>query len=141
MLSLHGRFRKGVTRQAALTLVEAEAQDLIVEIGGQLWRRDGEEFAMSDHLEYLMGDIEDPAGDVADQAMANIEAEKARELVQALPDDERHLITMRFGLDDAPVQTLREVARARDQSLHSVKALEQKALRHLYESWHAPLAA
>jgi RNA polymerase primary sigma factor len=74
------------------------------------------------------------AGDgpsVEDEVVAGIEDERLREAVDTLPEAERDVITLRFGLDREQPQALRETGRRLGLSSERVRQLEDRALRRL----------
>jgi RNA polymerase primary sigma factor len=74
------------------------------------------------------------AGDgptVEEEVVAGIEDEKLREAVDTLPDAERDVITLRFGLAREQPQALRETGRRLGLSSERVRQLEDRALRRL----------
>ena len=74
------------------------------------------------------------AGDgpsVEDEVVAGIEDERLREAVDTLPEAERNVITLRFGLDQELPQALRETGRRLGLSSERVRQLEDRALRRL----------
>ena len=68
---------------------------------------------------------------VEDEVVAGIEDERLREAVDTLPDAERDVITLRFGLDREQPQALRETGRRLGLSSERVRQLEDRALRRL----------
>ena len=74
------------------------------------------------------------AGDgpsVEEEVVAGIEDERLREAVDTLPEAERDVITLRFGLDREQPQALRETGRRLGLSSERVRQLEDRALRRL----------
>jgi RNA polymerase primary sigma factor len=74
------------------------------------------------------------AGDgpsVEEEVVAGIEDERLREAVDTLPEAERNVITLRFGLDQEQPQALRETGRRLGLSSERVRQLEDRALRRL----------
>jgi RNA polymerase primary sigma factor len=63
--------------------------------------------------------------------VAGIEDERLREAVDTLPEAERDVITLRFGLDREQPQALRETGRRLGLSSERVRQLEDRALRRL----------
>ena len=68
---------------------------------------------------------------VEDEVVAGIEDERLREAVDTLPEAERNVITLRFGLDQEQPQALRETGRRLGLSSERVRQLEDRALRRL----------
>ena len=54
-----------------------------------------------------------------------------RDALEALPDEERHVVTLRFGLGDNEPVALRETGRRLGLSSEQVRELEHRALRRL----------
>jgi RNA polymerase primary sigma factor len=63
--------------------------------------------------------------------VAGIEDERLRDAVDTLPEAERNVITLRFGLDQEQPQALRETGRRLGLSSERVRQLEDRALRRL----------
>ncbi len=68
---------------------------------------------------------------VEDEVVANMEDDRLREAVGTLPDVERDIITLRFGLDREEPHALRETGRRLGLSSERVRQLEDRALRRL----------
>jgi RNA polymerase primary sigma factor len=82
--------------------------------------------------ETALGDLiagEGPA--VEDEVVSNLEDDRLREAVETLPDVERDIITLRFGLDREEPHALRETGRRLGLSSERVRQLEDRALRRL----------
>jgi RNA polymerase primary sigma factor len=74
------------------------------------------------------------AGDgpsIDDYVSSELDFETLREAVGGLPDNERTVITLRFGLDREEPQALRETGRRLGLSSERVRQLEDQALRRL----------
>jgi RNA polymerase primary sigma factor len=74
------------------------------------------------------------AGDgpsIEDYVSSELDSETLREAVGGLPDNERTVITLRFGLDREEPQALRETGRRLGLSSERVRQLEDQALRRL----------
>jgi RNA polymerase primary sigma factor len=74
------------------------------------------------------------AGDgpsVEDEVVSTIEDTRLREAVEELPDVERDIITLRFGLAREEPHALRETGRRLGLSSERVRQLEDRALRRL----------
>jgi RNA polymerase primary sigma factor len=74
------------------------------------------------------------AGDgpsIEDYVSSELDYESLREAVGGLPDNERTVITLRFGLDREEPQALRETGRRLGLSSERVRQLEDQALRRL----------
>jgi RNA polymerase primary sigma factor len=74
------------------------------------------------------------AGDgpsIEDYVSSEFDSETLREAVGGLPDNERTVITLRFGLDREEPQALRETGRRLGLSSERVRQLEDQALRRL----------
>jgi RNA polymerase primary sigma factor len=82
--------------------------------------------------ETALGDL--IAGDgptVEDEVVSTMEDDRLREAVETLPDVERDIITLRFGLDREEPHALRETGRRLGLSSERVRQLEDRALRRL----------
>jgi RNA polymerase primary sigma factor len=82
--------------------------------------------------ETALGDLiagEGPA--VEDEVVTGLGDERLREAVGTLPDVERDVITLRFGLDREEPHALRETGRRLGLSSERVRQLEDRALRRL----------
>jgi RNA polymerase primary sigma factor len=82
--------------------------------------------------ETALGDLiagEGPA--VEDEVVSSMEDDRLREAVETLPDVERDIITLRFGLDREEPHALRETGRRLGLSSERVRQLEDRALRRL----------
>ncbi len=82
--------------------------------------------------ETALGDLiaaEGPA--VEDEVVSTMEDDRLREAVETLPDVERDIITLRFGLDREEPHALRETGRRLGLSSERVRQLEDRALRRL----------
>jgi RNA polymerase primary sigma factor len=74
------------------------------------------------------------AGDgpsIEDYVSSELDFETLRDAVGGLPDNERTVITLRFGLDREEPQALRETGRRLGLSSERVRQLEDQALRRL----------
>jgi RNA polymerase primary sigma factor len=68
---------------------------------------------------------------VEEEVVSNLEDDRLREAVETLPDVERDIITLRFGLDREEPHALRETGRRLGLSSERVRQLEDRALRRL----------
>jgi RNA polymerase primary sigma factor len=68
---------------------------------------------------------------VEDEVVSNLEDDRLREAVETLPEVERDIITLRFGLDREEPHALRETGRRLGLSSERVRQLEDRALRRL----------
>jgi RNA polymerase primary sigma factor len=68
---------------------------------------------------------------VEDEVVSTMEDDRLREAVETLPDVERDIITLRFGLDREEPHALRETGRRLGLSSERVRQLEDRALRRL----------
>src|ERR687891_1706454 len=68
---------------------------------------------------------------VEEEVVSTMEDDRLREAVDTLPDAERDVITLRFGLDREQPQALRETGRRLGLSSERVRQLEDRALRRL----------
>ena len=74
------------------------------------------------------------AGDgpsIEDYVSSELNWEALRDAVGTLPENERTVITLRFGLDREEPKALRETGRRLGLSSERVRQLEEKALRRL----------
>jgi RNA polymerase primary sigma factor len=82
--------------------------------------------------ETALGDL--IAGDgpsIEDYVSSELNFEALRDAVGTLPENERSVITLRFGLEADEPQALRETGRRLGLSSERVRQLEEKALRRL----------
>jgi RNA polymerase primary sigma factor len=82
--------------------------------------------------ETALGDL--IAGDgptVEEEVVTTMGDDRLREAVETLPDVERDIITLRFGLDREEPHALRETGRRLGLSSERVRQLEDRALRRL----------
>jgi RNA polymerase primary sigma factor len=82
--------------------------------------------------ETALGDL--IAGDgpsIEEEVASDLDSERLREVVDTLPESERNVITLRFGLDREEPQALRETGRRLGLSSERVRQLEDRALRRL----------
>jgi RNA polymerase primary sigma factor len=82
--------------------------------------------------ETALGDL--IAGDgptVEEEVVSTMEDDRLREAVETLPDVERDIITLRFGLDREEPHALRETGRRLGHSSERVRQHEDRALRRL----------
>jgi RNA polymerase primary sigma factor len=77
----------------------------------------------------LPSDAQGPDEEVGDQ----MESDAVRGAVRGLPERERQVIGMRFGLDDGEPKPLREAGRRLGLSSEGVRKIEAQALRRLAE--------
>ena len=68
---------------------------------------------------------------VEDEVVSTMEDDRLREAVETLPDVERDIIALRFGLDREEPHALRETGRRLGLSSERVRQLEDRALRRL----------
>jgi RNA polymerase primary sigma factor len=68
---------------------------------------------------------------VEDEVVSNLEDDRLREAVETLPEVERDIITLRFGLDREEPHALRETGRRLGLSSERVRQLEDRALKRL----------
>jgi RNA polymerase primary sigma factor len=73
---------------------------------------------------------------IEDYVSTELEFEALREAVDTLPDTERTVITLRFGLESEEPQALRETGRRLGLSSERVRQLEDQALRRLSRDEH-----
>ncbi len=79
--------------------------------------------------------IPDPAAEIEiSTASQAVLAEELEQLLHNLNDDERRVLTLRFGLYHHPLRTRQEVAKLLDISTERVRQLEARALRKLRSS-------
>jgi len=108
--------------RAAASLLDARAVDADHEIERRLG---------SSIDAYFAGHGEATFRAVEEEVVAGIEDERLREAVDTLPEAERDVITLRFGLDREQPQALRETGRRLGLSSERVRQLEDRALRRL----------
>ena len=68
---------------------------------------------------------------IEEEVASDIDGARLRDAVGTLPDVERNVITLRFGLDREEPQALRETGRRLGLSSERVRQLEDRALRRL----------
>ena len=68
---------------------------------------------------------------VEQEVATDLDGQRLREVVGALPEVERNVITLRFGLDREEPQALRETGRRLGISSERVRQLEDRALQRL----------
>jgi RNA polymerase primary sigma factor len=79
-----------------------------------------------------LGDLISADGPSIDEEVASdLDGEQLRSAVGTLPEVERNVITLRFGLDREEPQPLRETGRRLGLSSERVRQLEDRALRRL----------
>ncbi len=84
-----------------------------------------EDFSLSDL-------IEDSAAEVPDDAATRMMLHSAvREALSGLPEREREVMALRFGLDDGRIRTLEEVGRAFGVTRERIRQIEAKTLAKL----------
>ena len=85
-----------------------------------------------DDSDLILGDtIADPSVNVEATVCAKIMGEKLHEALQALPERDRHVLELRFGLDGKPGLTLMDVGRQLGISRQAVHKIEAGALEKL----------
>ena len=80
-----------------------------------------------------LGDlIEDPEAEAPfDRAFSTLRSDAVRAAIDALPDREQRVLTLRFGLGDTAPQTLEEVGREFRLTRERIRQIEAKALTRL----------
>jgi RNA polymerase primary sigma factor len=79
-----------------------------------------------------LGDLISADGpSIEEEVASDIDGERLRDAVGTLPEVERNVITLRFGLDREEPQALRETGRRLGLSSERVRQLEDRALRRL----------
>jgi RNA polymerase primary sigma factor len=68
---------------------------------------------------------------VEEEVASDLDSARLREVVDTLPETERNVITLRFGLDREEPHALRETGRRLGLSSERVRQLEDRALRRL----------
>jgi RNA polymerase primary sigma factor len=82
--------------------------------------------------ETALGDLISGDGpSVEEEVATDLDSERLREVVGTLPEAERNVITLRFGLDREEPHALRETGRRLGLSSERVRQLEDRALRRL----------
>ncbi|HLM87366.1 MAG TPA: sigma-70 family RNA polymerase sigma factor [Solirubrobacteraceae bacterium] len=116
-----------VANAAGITLAEMHALAKAARVTTSLDRPVGEEGEGS------LGElIADSAAPIGDEVIISLEQEAVRRTVAELPEPERTVIRLRYGLDgDAEPQTFAAIARRLEMSSERVRATEERALREL----------
>jgi RNA polymerase primary sigma factor len=79
-----------------------------------------------------LGDLISADGpSIEEEVASDVDGARLRDAVGTLPDVERNVITLRFGLDREEPQALRETGRRLGLSSERVRQLEDRALRRL----------
>jgi RNA polymerase sigma factor (sigma-70 family) len=87
---------------------------------------------VGDDGETPLGDLVASAPDAAaDEVSSAIERDRMRRAVSALPDDEREVIVLRFGLQGDDPKTLQQVADELGSTRDRVRRIERDAMRRL----------
>ncbi|MHB8440029.1 MAG: RNA polymerase sigma factor RpoD [Acidimicrobiales bacterium] len=86
---------------------------------------DEDDFSLSDLIEDHEAEVPD---DAATRSMLH---EAVREALSTLPDREREVMELRFGLDDGRVRTLEEVGKAFGVTRERIRQIEAKTLAKL----------
>jgi RNA polymerase primary sigma factor len=68
---------------------------------------------------------------IEEEVASDLDGERLRNVVGTLPEVERNVITLRFGLDREEPQALRETGKRLGLSSERVRQLEDRALRRL----------
>jgi RNA polymerase primary sigma factor len=87
---------------------------------------------VGEDAETELGDLISADGpSIEEEVASDLDGERLRSAVDTLPEVERNVITLRFGLDRDEPQALRETGRRLGLSSERVRQLEDRALRRL----------
>jgi RNA polymerase primary sigma factor len=87
---------------------------------------------VGEDAETELGDLISADGpSIEEEVASELDGERLRSAVDTLPEVERNVITLRFGLDRDEPQALRETGRRLGLSSERVRQLEDRALRRL----------
>lgn len=108
-------------------------------------RREGTVVSLQEPLEassreggaLTLGDVLPDDGVMEDDCEQRDLARRLRELVASLPQRERRILTLRYGLDRQPPLTQQQVAQQFHISRSYISRLEKRALQMLSSRWHA----
>lgn len=108
-------------------------------------RREGTVVSLQEPLEassreggaLTLGDVLPDDGVMEDDCEQRDLARRLRGLVASLPERERRILTLRYGLDRQPPLTQQQVARQFHISRSYISRLEKRALQMLSSRWHA----
>ena len=84
-----------------------------------------------------LGDVLPDDGVMEDDCEQRDLARRLRGLVASLPQRERRILTLRYGLDRQPPLTQQQVAQQFHISRSYISRLEKRALQMLSSRWHA----
>jgi len=79
------------------------------------------------------GDLLPSEGDLEEEIQVSLAQETLRQTVADLPEPERNVIRLRYGIDGDEPKALRETGRRLGLSAERVRQLESRALKHLSE--------
>ncbi|MDD3886354.1 MAG: RNA polymerase sigma factor RpoD/SigA [Victivallaceae bacterium] len=89
---------------------------------------------MGDEGSEFIDFLSDDTADAPDQEMVAVEdIEQLLFLLDMLPERERQVLRLRFGLDGEPVRTLDEVGRKIDCTNERVRQIQNQALKRLHD--------
>lgn len=108
-------------------------------------RREGTVVSLQEPLEassregsaLTLGDVLPDDGVMEDDCEQRDLARRLRGLVASLPQRERRILTLRYGLDRQPPLTQQQVAQQFHISRSYISRLEKRALQMLSSRWHA----
>ena len=108
-------------------------------------RREGTVVSLQEPLEassreggaLTLGDVLPDDGVMEDDCEQRDLARRLRGLVASLPQRERRILTLRYGLDRQPPLTQQQVAQQFHISRSYISRLEKRALQMLRSRWHA----
>lgn len=84
-----------------------------------------------------LGDVLPDDGVMEDDCEQKDLARRLRKLVATLPERERRILTLRYGLDHNPPLTQQQVAQEFHISRSYISRLEKRALQMLCDRWQA----
>ena len=114
---------------AALRLTPRDVQELLAYLQPVLSLN----APLSDDPEHEVADlVPDPQSELAlSQPMQGALREELGALLESLSDEERQVLTLRFGLQGQPLRTRRDVANLLNTSTERIRQIEARALRKL----------
>ncbi len=113
------RLQKAVNKVRSITQVSQEPISLEMPVGSE------EQVSLGDFIE------DDSLPGPVDQAALLLLKEQLADILSALPERERKVLEMRFGLKDGNSHTLEEVGQAFGVTRERIRQIEAKALRKL----------
>ena len=111
---------------AGISLADARALEQAARVVTSLDRPIGEEG------ETTFGALHPAEGlETSEEVLVSLERDAVRRAVDALPEPDREVVRLRFGIDGDPPQTQRAVGRRLGIGASEVRAIEQRALARL----------